>query len=347
MEKPPSIGEMLDLAKALEILGMSEINPEHRDLLLPLLAKTVGDRRRLSMKAGFEGLVYDSLRYRDQLAEARQPMLVRNESGVSSLPASLTRASSPAAAFEAAGLEEASLNSVLPAGTRLVARLQSAASTAVAAPVVAAIEYNYERGGETVVPAGSKALGKLQQANSSGYVSLHFDALELPGGTTEKMDGTAIGLDFGPVKGLVTGKKRGARFLVQTLTGMGTAAAYLVGAGSFSGALSESALLRERMAENVGVAGQNELNQLALNQNTVVTVPGNTRFYIVLQQTNSASGRTPAARGVTFVSDSTNDRQSVPNLQELRQLLQLREELNQLHQEGLAEKPASNDSQQQ
>ena len=73
MEKPPSIGEMLDLAKALEILGMSEINPEHRDLLLPLLAKTIGDRRRLSMNAGFEGLVYDSLRYRDQLAESKQP----------------------------------------------------------------------------------------------------------------------------------------------------------------------------------------------------------------------------------------------------------------------------------
>jgi len=51
---------------------MSEINPEHRDLLLPLLAKTVGDRRRLSMKAGFEGLVYDSLCHRDQLAEAIQ-----------------------------------------------------------------------------------------------------------------------------------------------------------------------------------------------------------------------------------------------------------------------------------
>ena len=68
MEKPPSIAEMLDLAKALEILGMSEINPEDRDLLLPLLAKTFVDRRRLSMNAGFEGLVFDSLRYRDQLA---------------------------------------------------------------------------------------------------------------------------------------------------------------------------------------------------------------------------------------------------------------------------------------
>jgi MoxR-like ATPase len=72
MEKPPSIAEMLDLAKALEILGMSEIDSGDRDLLLPLLAKTLGDRKRLSMNAGFEGLVYDSLRYRDQLTAAGQ-----------------------------------------------------------------------------------------------------------------------------------------------------------------------------------------------------------------------------------------------------------------------------------
>ncbi len=74
MEKPPSIAEMLDLAKALEILGMSEIDSGDRDLLLPLLAKTFGDRKRLSMNAGFEGLVYESLRYRDQLAAAGQFM---------------------------------------------------------------------------------------------------------------------------------------------------------------------------------------------------------------------------------------------------------------------------------
>jgi MoxR-like ATPase len=72
MEKPPSIAEMLDLAKALEMLGMREINPEDRDLLLPLLAKTFVDRRRLSMNAGFEGLVFDSLRYRDQFVAADQ-----------------------------------------------------------------------------------------------------------------------------------------------------------------------------------------------------------------------------------------------------------------------------------
>jgi hypothetical protein len=49
----------------------------------------------------------------------------------------------------------------LPTGTRLVARLQTPVSSAVKTPVVAAIEYNYERDGETVIPAGSKAFGEL------------------------------------------------------------------------------------------------------------------------------------------------------------------------------------------
>ena len=71
MEKPPSIAEILDLARALEILGVAEILPEQRDVLLPLLAKTESDRKRLLMRLGFEGLVQDSKRYRDDLAAAR------------------------------------------------------------------------------------------------------------------------------------------------------------------------------------------------------------------------------------------------------------------------------------
>ena len=67
MEKPPSIAEMLDLAQALEILDVEEISHEQRDLLLPLLAKTEADRKRLLLRAGFEGLVADSKRYRDEL----------------------------------------------------------------------------------------------------------------------------------------------------------------------------------------------------------------------------------------------------------------------------------------
>jgi MoxR-like ATPase len=71
LEKPPSIAEMLDIAKALEILGIEEIVPEHRDLLLPLIAKTEADRLRLLLRDGFATLVADSLRYRFALSKDR------------------------------------------------------------------------------------------------------------------------------------------------------------------------------------------------------------------------------------------------------------------------------------
>jgi len=35
--------------------------------LLPLLAKTEPDRKRLLLRSGFEGLIADSRRYRDEL----------------------------------------------------------------------------------------------------------------------------------------------------------------------------------------------------------------------------------------------------------------------------------------
>ena len=56
----------------------------------------------------------------------------------------------------------------LPTGSRLRARLESAASTAVRTPVLAVIEYNYEREGEIIVPAGAKAIGHIQQADRPG-----------------------------------------------------------------------------------------------------------------------------------------------------------------------------------
>ena len=73
LEKPPSIAEMLDVAQALEILGIEEIQPEHRDLLLPLIAKTEADRQRLLLRDGFATLVADSLQYRSELAKQSAP----------------------------------------------------------------------------------------------------------------------------------------------------------------------------------------------------------------------------------------------------------------------------------
>src|SRR5215472_64866 len=60
LEKPPSISEMLDLAQALQLLGTDQITPEMRDTLLPLLAKTEADRRKLMLRDGFASLIYDA-----------------------------------------------------------------------------------------------------------------------------------------------------------------------------------------------------------------------------------------------------------------------------------------------
>lgn len=63
LEKPPSISEMLDLTQALELLGVKRITTEMRDILLPLLAKTEADRRKLLLRDGWASLVYDAHQY--------------------------------------------------------------------------------------------------------------------------------------------------------------------------------------------------------------------------------------------------------------------------------------------
>jgi type IV secretory pathway VirB10-like protein len=220
----------------------------------------------------------------------------------------------------------------LAAGTRLVARLQTPVSSAVPSPVVAVVEYNYERNGQIVLPAGSKVFGRLTQVNPSGYVGLQFNRVEMPDGTGEKIDATAMSLSFGPLKGDVSGKKTGTKFLVRSLTGLGTIASYVVGPqGSASGELiSPNTLLRERLADNVATAGQEELNSLTFNQNLVVTLPGNTRFYIVFQKPSSDDRGTPTGTRNTGTSIAGFGG-GVPSLEELRQLMQLRSEINELY----------------
>ena len=229
-------------------------------------------------------------------------------------------------------LAESPVTPDLPAGTRLVARLESVVNSAIKAPAVAAIEYNYERDGQIVVPAGAKALGSLQQADRSGYVAIRFDTLQMPDGSSEKIEATAMSFTYGPLKGNVSGRKTGTRFLVRTFTGLGTAATYLVGAGGgngFNGPLSQSALLRDRIATNIGIAGDQELNSLAFNQNIVVTVPGNTRFYIVVGKgtmSREEEARPAARQQVSNTQLSTTE--------ELRQLMQLRRELSEMVQQS-------------
>jgi len=68
MEKPPSISEMNDVALAMQLLGIDQITPEHKDIMLPLIAKTEGDRKRLLMKPAFESIVRIAGRYASEMS---------------------------------------------------------------------------------------------------------------------------------------------------------------------------------------------------------------------------------------------------------------------------------------
>jgi len=240
-------------------------------------------------------------------------------------------------------LLERKATALLPNGSRLMARLQSAVSTAVKGPVVAAIEYNYEKDGEIIIPAGTKAFGTLQQANRNGDIGIHFHTLQMPDGTAEKIDAGSMSLTYGALKGSVSGGNAVKRILVRSLTGVGTMAAYLVGGpgglGGASGDLNNSILLRERIASNAGLAGEQEFQGLASNENIVVSVPGNTRFFIVLLEGSgeTAAGKTvpTGSRGSTQVaSDGTSQLTSqMPSAQELRELVELKAQLNRMYQE--------------
>ena len=68
LEKPPSVSEMIDLARALEVLGTDHVTEEMRDVLLPFLAKTEKDRRHLMLREGFKSLLHDGAKYALELA---------------------------------------------------------------------------------------------------------------------------------------------------------------------------------------------------------------------------------------------------------------------------------------
>ena len=84
-------------------------------------------------------------------------------------------------------------------------------------------------------------------------------------------------------------------------------------------------------------AGQQQLNELAYRQNIVVTVPGNTRFFIVLAKSarSGSAGASPGGQ-VPFSNPGSNPSYAnapTPSAQELRELLELKQELTQMYQQ--------------
>jgi hypothetical protein len=188
---------------------------------------------------------------------------------------------------------------------------------------LAVIEYNYERDGEIIVPAGAKAVGHIRNGDRSGYVDVQFDSLLMPDGAVVPIEAAATGLDLRPLKGRVEGKNTGKNVLVRSLSGIGQAGAMLVGQGSLNQPLSESDLIRERVSTNVGEAGDEEVSRLAITQHIVVTISADTAIYVVLEQSPKSN---PASLQPSARSAPTSN---AANVDQLRQLLQLQQELSQ------------------
>jgi hypothetical protein len=252
--------------------------------------------------------------------------------GPPAMKSSIVFVRSTESAAESKSIQTAALipfeETLLPPGTRLLARLESAVTTAIKMPVVASVEYNYERDGMIVVPAGAKVFGDIQQASREGYLDVRFHTLHMPNGREEKIEGSAVALDQKPIKGEVSGKNTAKKILSRTLSGVGTVAAYVVGSGAGLGrTITGQTLLRDRLAGNIALAGEQELMNAAYSENVTVTTPANTRFYVVLQK--------PAVNSVrSAVPDDAARTVEVPTVQELRELMDLRREINRMYQES-------------
>jgi hypothetical protein len=213
----------------------------------------------------------------------------------------------------------------LPQGTALIARFQHGVSSAAKAPVIAVVEYNYEDNGQILVPAGTKAYGELTGATPQGWVTLKFYSLEFPNGEVEEIAGTALGMQRQALRGDVSGQNHGKRFLTRALTGVGTIAAFAVGGRGLTGGIDNSILLRERIASNVALAGEQEMARLAYQQNIVVTVPANTRFYLVLHQTEARRSRDADSKATPTAS------RTGMSDQELQEMIQIRNEIREMN----------------
>jgi hypothetical protein len=178
----------------------------------------------------------------------------------------------------------------LKEGTRIEARLETQISSDIHAPVVAVVENTYAIGDQVLVPAGARIYGRLAQADAQGNVGVDFNEIDLLDGSREKMEAIGTSLDMGPIKGDVYGKHNGRNFLIRSMSGIASTAAMLVG-NNVNGAYSESDMIRERAAANLGMAGDSQLMQLNSGSRLTVSVPANTKIYVVWTQHGKESAK--------------------------------------------------------
>lgn len=178
----------------------------------------------------------------------------------------------------------------LEEGYHIGARTESASSSASSSiPVVAAVEYNYMRDGHILIPSGSRVIGKMSLADQSGVVGFTFDSLELPDGSTIPISAVALDKNMMPIKGVVTGKNLAKQFLVATMAGLGEATAMVAGGSNMNGAYSQTDMIKEQAAMNIGNAADSQVQLLNNGQHIVVTVPAGTEINVVFIKPTATS----------------------------------------------------------
>jgi hypothetical protein len=83
---------------------------------------------------------------------------------------------------------------------------------------------------------------------------------------------------------------------------MGEAGAMLVGQGNVNSAVSESDLIRQRAAENIGNGADAQVMGMMLTQHIVVSVPAGTEIYLIFTKAQKVSPS--AVQTISTVSES-------------------------------------------
>lgn len=179
-------------------------------------------------------------------------------------------------------IPSAPTNFGLQPGYHIAARIESVVSTALATPVVAVVDYNYEKDGRVLIPAGARVVGQISQASSStGIIGVKFTSIYMPDGTSIPISAAATNRSLGPIKGYVTGRQRAMKFLLGALEGIGGAAALYGDVNNSNSAITPSDELRTQLSANIGNSADSQIQQVNVNQRPVVTVPAGTPIYVV------------------------------------------------------------------
>lgn len=211
------------------------------------------------------------------------------------------------AASAQAALLAANRNFGYRPGYHLSAHLETVASTAIVMPVIAVVDFDYQRDGTTVIPAGSRVFGTMGGSSSTGLVNIHFTGIQLPH-SNKPVDVSAIGLNHQlmPIKGYVTGRHQIQQFLLATLAGLGSTAAVFAG-NNVNGQLTEADLMKQSAVNSADNSVNQEISNIqnTVSDNLVVTVPAGTQVEVMFIAQSNSSPLTVAPL-VKAVSATTN-----------------------------------------